>query len=87
MGNIFNVLESLELTSKETSEVFSESTRDVENLKVFRDSLSEIIYIDDFFVGNEIYNEGLYRLKKTSAPSHDHEDINDCKRRSENFTK
>ena len=46
MGKIFNLLESLELTSKNTAEIFSESTRDVENLKVFKDSVSDIIFIE-----------------------------------------
>ena len=34
MGKIYQLLESLDLTSEETIEIFSESTRDVKNLKV-----------------------------------------------------
>ena len=77
----FKLLESINLASEETKDTFSKSTRDAESLNVFRDSKSEIIYIDDFFVGNEVYNSGSYRLEQ-SASSADYEDINDCKRRS-----
>ena len=52
MGKIFNILESLNLASKDTQQIFSESTRDIENLKVFRDTISEIIYIDDFYINH-----------------------------------
>ncbi len=85
MGKIFNILESLELTSKNTAEIFSESTRDVENLKVFRDSESDIIFIDDFFVGNDVYIEGKYREEESTAPSASIEDIADNKRRASDF--
>tara|TARA_B100000795_G_C22802083_1_gene442501 strand:- start:714 stop:911 length:198 start_codon:yes stop_codon:yes gene_type:complete len=43
MGKIFNILESLNLASKDTKEIFSESTRDIENLQVFKDAISELI--------------------------------------------
>ena len=69
MGKIFNLLESLELTSKNTAEIFSESTRDVENLRVFKDSVSDIIFIDDFFVGDDVYIEGQYREEEATAQS------------------
>ncbi len=85
MGKIFEVLESLNLASKETKEIFSESTRDVKNLKVFKDSISEIIYIDDFFVGDSVYNKGTYRAKESTASSASYEDSIDCKRRSADF--
>lgn len=85
MGKIFDVLESLNLASTETAEIFSESTRDIENLKVFKDTKSEIIYIDDFFVGDHIYKEGSYREDESTASTASIEDIADCKRRSEHF--
>ena len=69
MGKIFNILESLNLASKDTKEIFSESTRDIENLQVFKDAISEIIYIDDFYIGDHVYNEGLYREEQTTASS------------------
>lgn len=85
MGKIFNILESLNLASKDTKEIFSESTRDIENLKVFKDAISEIIYIDDFYIGDHVYNEGSYREEQTTALSASDQDIADCKRRSTDF--
>ena len=85
MGKIFNILESLNLASKDTKEVFSESTRDIENLQVFKDTISEIIYIDDFYIGDHVYNKGSYREERTAASSASHQDIADCKRRSAEF--
>lgn len=85
MGKIFNILESLNLASKDTKEIFSKSTRDIENLKVFRDSISEIIYIDDFYIGDQEYSEGLYREEQATRSTASDQDIADCKRRSVDF--
>ena len=85
MGKIFNILKSLNLTSEDTAKIFSESTRDIANLKVFKDSQSDIIFIDDFFVGNHIYNEGTYRNEEVTASSASEEDLADCKRRTIDF--
>ena len=85
MGKIFNTLESLNLVSKDTKEIFSESTRDIENLKVFRDSISEIMYIDDFYIGDHVYNQGLYREEQATTSTASDQDIADCKRRSVDF--
>ena len=85
MGKIFNLLESLDLISKDTIEVFSESTRDVKNLKVFRDLKSDIIFIDDFFVGEDVYIQGEYRENEATAPSASIEDIADNNRRASDF--
>ena len=85
MGKIFDVLESLNLASKDTSETFSESTRDIKNLKVYKDRSSEVIYIDDFFVGDHVYNEGAYRETESTALTASYEDIADGKRRAADF--
>jgi len=69
MASIFDILKDLELTSNETKELFATSTRDIENLNVFRDSQSGIIYIDEFYVGDEIYTDGEYR-SNTSSTNH-----------------
>ena len=62
--SIFQTLEKLGLTSKQSRVQFSSRTRDVENLKVWRDSKSGIIYIDDFYTGDETYIDGTYRDDK-----------------------
>lgn len=85
MGKIFNLLKSFNLTSEDTAKIFSESTRDIKNLKVFKDSRSDIIFIDDFFIGDNVYKEGKYRMKEATASSASIEDLADCKRRSSDF--
>ncbi|MAJ44697.1 MAG: methyltransferase [Candidatus Marinimicrobia bacterium] len=87
MAKIFETLESLNLTSKETSELFSNKTRDVSDLNVYKDSSSGVIYIDDFFVGNEEYIAGEYRKKNIETQKLSDQDILDNKRRAEFFEK
>jgi len=53
MNSIFQTLEQLRLTSKQSRALFNDRTRDEENLKVWKDSISEVIYIDDFYTGDE----------------------------------
>ena len=62
--SIFNLLERYGLASKKSQEIFSKKTRDNDNLKVYRDKESGVIYIDNFFVGNRVYEKGEYRKKK-----------------------
>ena len=85
MGKIFNLLKSLNLTSEDTAKIFSESTRDIENLKVLKDSRSDIVFIDNFFIGDHVYKEGKYRKEEVTASSASLEDLADCKRRSSDF--
>lgn len=67
MGKIFDTLHNLQLTGKETRELFSSKTRDNENIKVWRDKLSGVIYIDEFYCGDSSYESGSYRQGKTKA--------------------
>lgn len=60
MGKIFETLESLGLATKETAEIYSNKTRDIDGLKVYRDSKSEIIYIDDYVPDDSVYISGDY---------------------------
>ncbi len=53
-NSIYKTLENLGLTSNDTKELFNDSTRDAKNLKV-QNRESGVIFIDDFYVGNEIY--------------------------------
>ncbi|MDA9964327.1 class I SAM-dependent methyltransferase [Gammaproteobacteria bacterium] len=62
---IFQTLEKLGLASEQTRVLFSNRTRDNENLKVWRDSSSGVIYIDDYYIGDEIYIDGAYRKSES----------------------
>lgn len=61
MKNIFETLNSLGLTSLETRMLFNERTRDVEDLKVWKDKNSGVIYIDDFYVSDKFYENEIYQ--------------------------
>lgn len=87
MAKILDTLKSLKLVSDETIEVFSNSTRDVKDLKVYKDKNSGVIFIDDFFVGDDEYSKGHYREEGGSAPDISYEDIQDAKRREKDFIK
>ena len=63
-ASIFQTLEKLGLTSKQTRVLFNERTRDVPNLKVWKDLDSGIMYIDDYYTGDETYIDGSYRDDK-----------------------
>lgn len=84
MNSIFNTLEFLQLTSLETRSVFSEKTRDIDDLTVWKDSVSGVIYIDDFYTGDKTYIEGAYvedKKKQLKTGSRDYERITDANRR------
>ncbi len=69
-------------------ELLSGSTRDNPNLKVFRDLISDVIFIEDYYVGDEEYISGEYRnrAKQPSASSNqDYEDIVDSERRFKSY--
>ena len=65
-------------------EVFSSKTRDNGSLKVYRDVLSKVIFIDDFYVGNKEYVDGEYRDTLNfpiQIGASDYEDLIDSERR------
>lgn len=83
MTSIFETLSSLCVASLETREVYATSTRDREGLTVYRDRQSGVIYIDGFYAGDEIYEEGDYRqVNLTKTGSRDYEIVSDVARRS-----
>ena len=89
INNIFNTLEKLGLTSVSTRELFSLGTRDNPKLKVWKDSISGVIYISDFYVGEKVYQSGSYRNQKivdlsTGIP--DVERLRDLNRRVKAFS-
>lgn len=84
--SIFQTLESLQLTSTETRSVFNEKTRDVDDLIVWKDDVSGVIYIDDFYTGDGTYVEGAYREEKQfiqNVGKPDYESFTDVQRRFE----
>lgn len=81
---IFQTLQKLGLSSKQSRVLFNDRTRDVDGLNVWKDSKSGVIYIDDFYTGNETYVDGSYRDDehvelKTGKP--DFERTTDAQRR------
>ena len=59
--SIFQTLNKLGLSSEQTREIYNNKTRDVNDVNVWKDSVSGVIYIDDFYTGDETYTEGSYR--------------------------
>ena len=62
--SIFETLQKLNLSSIQTRKLFSNGTRDVDKLKVWKDELSGVIFIDKYYTGVETYREGDYKEKK-----------------------
>ena len=61
MGLIKQVLKDLGLINENDLEVFSTGTRDKDDLAVFRDRNTNIIFVDDFTTKKEVYESGNYR--------------------------
>jgi 2-polyprenyl-3-methyl-5-hydroxy-6-metoxy-1,4-benzoquinol methylase len=64
--------------------ILSTKTRDNPSLNVFQDSVSKVIFIEDYYVGNEEYESGEYRkIPKplTNVANRDYEDLTDSERR------
>ena len=83
-SSILKTLENLKLTSNKTRKLYSSRTRDVDNLKVWKDEVSGVIFIDDYYTGDESYISGSYRddrsiLSQTGKGSF--EEDNDATRR------
>lgn len=60
-NRIFETLQALGLTSKETRTVYATATRDLDPLTVYRDTQSGVVYIEDFYVGDAIYRDGGFK--------------------------
>ena len=81
-SRIFETLHSMGLTSEGTRYLYSARTRDRENLCVWKDRLSGVVYIDGYFVGDEAYESGSYRQDEIyDAAAQDFERRMDCERR------
>lgn len=86
MASIKELLLELGLADEKTIEVFSPNTRDVPGLKVFRDTVSGVIFVDDYYTGDEAYREGDYwqKKQKLSGPP-DYERVMDLERRLKDY--
>ena len=83
-SSLFELLKKLSLTSLETRTLFNNRTRDVNELKVWKDKLSGIIYIDEYYVGDSTYETGSYVEQEINLLHNGHrpfEQITDAKRR------
>lgn len=83
-NKIFETLKILNLSSDNSRELFNKKTRDVEDLNVWKDKISGVIFIDDYYTGDNTYLEGDYHKMKeknlqTGYPSF--ERFNDSERR------
>jgi 2-polyprenyl-3-methyl-5-hydroxy-6-metoxy-1,4-benzoquinol methylase len=82
--SILKTLEMLELTSKESRICYSEETRDNCSLTVWKDIVTGVIFINDFYTGDETYEQGSYRNEKkliSVTGERDLEEFDDCQRR------
>ena len=82
--SILKTLNELELANN--SVLFHKGTRDNSNIDVYRDLNSGVIYIKDYFVGEEEYIEGEYRKEVAKKANYDltvkdFMRVNDCARR------
>jgi 2-polyprenyl-3-methyl-5-hydroxy-6-metoxy-1,4-benzoquinol methylase len=83
MTSIFQTLSAIGVADESSREVFATRTRDRDDLIVYKDRLSGVIYIDDFYGGDEVYEEGNYRTANLAASgSRDYEVVRDAERRS-----
>ena len=88
MSKIRETLLRLNLINEENIEVYSEKTRDNSNLFVYRDNYSKIIFIDEYYVGDEEYENGDYRnevIPSMTSKSGSLEDTVDNERRYEKY--
>lgn len=85
---IREILERLGAIKADSIEIFSRNTRDRQDLAVFRDKNSKVIFIDDYYVGDNEYQSGEYRKKLKplmNRTGRDYEDLMDSERRFKKY--
>lgn len=88
MTSILQTLSAIGVADETDREIFATRTRDREDVTVYRDRLSGVIYIEGFYGGDEIYEEGDYRAVNLAASgARDYEIARDAKRRSSAYRK
>ena len=82
---IASTLLRLGILQKNRIKAFSTGTRDNKELTVFRDEVSKVIFIDDHYVGDQVYQGGDYPKPLMDTAGKDFEDHFDTVRRVENY--
>ena len=83
-SSIFGTLKKIGVTSETTKSLYNARTRDVEGLQVYKDTKSGVVFIDDYYTGDETYADGVYRDVKSvelNTGKPDFERTNDAQRR------
>ena len=83
-------LQRLGVVNQKRTSVFAHHTRDRSDVKVYRDDLSGVIFIERFYVGDMEYQAGAYRKQQDAGPAPeltvtDLEDHLDTERRYEKY--
>lgn len=81
---ILATLKRLGQVRDDTLEIFASRTRDRDPIAVYRDALSGVIFIDNYYVGDDTYERGNYRLIEAPLGG-DLEDLTDTERRCETY--
>jgi 2-polyprenyl-3-methyl-5-hydroxy-6-metoxy-1,4-benzoquinol methylase len=72
--SIFETLERIGVASVDTQEDYASETRDVKPLRVCRDRVSGVIYIDGYYTGDDTYKKGDYRqetVQRAGEPTYE----------------
>ena len=77
---IFLTLQKLGLTSEKSRVLFNDGTRDSSKVKVWKDKISGVIYIDNHYIGDDFYKVNEYKKA-------DYEGDCDIKRRLKKYGK
>lgn len=64
--SVHDTLVKLGLTSDGSKFVYNKGTRDISDLIVWKDAHSGVVFIENYYVGEEIYNNGDFRRKHAS---------------------
>ncbi|MCK7614285.1 class I SAM-dependent methyltransferase [Roseibium sediminicola] len=83
MTSIFETLSGIGVAAEDSREVYATATRDRDDVTVYRDSRSGVIYIDGFYGGDAVYEDGNYRdINLAKTGSRDFEITRDAERRA-----
>lgn len=84
-NKIYQTLQDLSIIEKKSVKVFSNKTRDNNNLKVYKCHKSKTIFIKDFVTSEKIYKYYKYKSNDSIESKIEIEDIDNVKRRVNKF--